>query len=172
MMLAQYMLPVIIFFIICVAIVKQLPAIDLFVEGVNEALSIMKQLFPRLLALIFSVKLLLYSKLFEGITLGLTHLSLNIVPQDLWPLLILKPVSGSASLAITEEIFSHFGPDSSIGLMASVMQGATDTTLYIVTVYFGAVGMKRVKTALKVGLIADFIGIMTAVFIAKWFFSL
>lgn len=172
MTMAQYLLPVMVFVIICVAIVQRLPAIDLFVEGVNEALSLIKQLFPRLLALIFSVKLLLYSELFQVITSGLARLSLNIVPGDLWPLLILKPVSGSASLAITETIFSRFGPDSSIGLMASVMQGATDTTLYIVTVYFGAVGIKRVKTALKVGLIADFIGIMTAVFVAKWFFSL
>lgn len=172
MMIAQYILPVIVFIIILVAIVKRLPAIDLFVEGVNEAISIMIQLFPRLLALIFSVKLLLHSDLFDVMTSGLAHLLFNIVPADIWPLLILKPVSGSVTLAMTEDIFSRFGPDSSIGLMASVIQGATDTTLYIVTVYFGAVGIKRVKTALKVGLIADFIGIMTAVFVAKWFFSL
>jgi spore maturation protein B len=166
------MLPVIVFIIILVAIVKRLPAIDLFVEDVNEAISIMIQLFPRLLALIFSVKLLLYSDIFKSLTSGLTHLFFNSVPADLWPLLILKLVSGSAALAMTEDIFSRFGPDSSIGLIASVIQGATDTTLYIVTVSFGAFGIKRVKTALKVGLIADFIGIMTAVFIAKWFFSL
>ena len=161
------MLPVIVFIIILVAIVKRLPAIDLFVEDVNEAISIMIQLFPRLLALIFSVKLLLYSDIFKSLTSGLTHLFFNSVPADLWPLLILKLVSGSAALAMTEDIFSRFGPDSSIGLIASVIQGATDTTLYIVTVSFGAFGIKRVKTALKVGLIADFIGIMTAVFIAK-----
>ena len=171
-MIAQYMLPVIDFIIILVAIVKRLPAIDLFVEGVNEAISIMIQLFPRLLALIFSVKLLLHSDLFDVMTSSLAHLLFNIVPADIWPLLILNPVSGSGALAMTEDIFSRFGPDSSIGLITSVIQGATDTTLYIVTVYFGAVGIKRVKTALKVGLIADFIGIMTAVFIAKWFFSL
>lgn len=172
MMIAQYMLLVIVFIIILVAIVKRLPAIDLFVEGVNEAISIMIQLFPRLLALIFSVKLLLHSDLFDVMTSDLAHLLFNFVLADIWPLLILKPVSGPAALAMTEDIFSRFGPDSSIGLMVSVIQGATDTTLYIVTVYFGAVGIKRVKTALKVGLIADFIGIMTAVFVAKWFFSL
>lgn len=74
MMIAQYMLPVIVFIIISFAIVKRLPAIDLFVEGVNETISIMIQLFPRLLALIFSVKLLLHSDLFDVMTSGLAHL--------------------------------------------------------------------------------------------------
>lgn len=172
MTIARYILPSLVFIIVCRAIYKQLPAIDLFVEGINEAIALMKQLFPRLLALIFSVKLLLYSDVFGWIKTGLNIVTHEWIPGELWPLLLIKPLSGSASLAITEDIFSRFGPDSSLGLIASVMQGATDTTLYIVTVYFGAVGIKHVKTALKVGLMADFIGIMTAVFIAKWFFSL
>lgn len=169
-MIGAYLLPVIVLIILSIALIKKLPAIDLFVDGVNEAIGLIYKLFPRLLALIFSVKLLTESDIYDGLIRGFQLFKYIPIPTELWSLILLKPLSGSAALALTKEIFTQHGPDSTIGLMASVIQGATDTTLYIITVYFGAVGIKRVKTALKIGLMADFIGIMTAVLIAKWFF--
>lgn len=168
--LGEYLLPLIILLITATAFVKRLPAIDLFIEGATEAFKCMLMLFIRLSALVFSVKLLLNTQIFHVLSEKMAMIGKGTIPAELWPLILLNPVSGAASLAVTEEIYQLYGPDTAVGLMASVIQGSTDTTLYIVTVYFGAIGIKRTKEALSIGLAADFIGIITAVLVAKWFF--
>ena len=87
------------------------------------------------------------------------------------PLAFMRPVSGGSALAITAEIMNTFGADSLFGRMAATMQGSTDTTLYILTVYFGAVGIKKTRYALTVGLLADAAGIFAAVLICKLVFK-
>ena len=86
------------------------------------------------------------------------------------PLAIMRPVSGSSALAITTEIMKANGPDSLLGRMAATMQGSTDTTLFVLAVYFGAVGIKKTRHALLVGLFADAVGILAAIFICKLVF--
>ncbi len=85
------------------------------------------------------------------------------VPTEIVPLALIRPISGTGALAMTTDIIRTYGPDSFIGRLASTMQGSTDTTLYILTVYFGAVGIKRMGNALKVGLLADLVGIIAAI---------
>ena len=85
------------------------------------------------------------------------------VPAEIVPLLIISPISGNAALGMTSDLIAVYGPDSFIGRLASVLQGSTDTTFYVLTVYFGAVGIKKMGDALKVGLLADVVGIIVAI---------
>ena len=93
------------------------------------------------------------------------------MPTDLLPLAMMRPVSGSSALAITTEIMNTYGPDSLIGRMAATMQGSTDTTLFVLTIYFGAVGIKKARYALNVGLMADMAGLTAAIIICRMVFG-
>ncbi|CAM5297215.1 hypothetical protein BSAF29S_03905 [Bacillus safensis subsp. safensis] len=92
-------------------------------------------------------------------------------PPEVVPLAFIRPISGTAALGMTSDLIATYGPDSFIGQLAAVMQGSTDTTLYILTVYFGAVGIKKMGDALKVGLLADLIGVIASVIIVSLLFS-
>jgi spore maturation protein B len=93
------------------------------------------------------------------------------IPAEVFPLAIIRPISGSAALGITSDLIKTYGPDSFIGRLASTMQGSTDTTLYVLTVYFGAVGIRKIVDALKVGLNADAISIIFSIIFVTMFFS-
>ena len=92
------------------------------------------------------------------------------VPIEILPLAIVRPISGSASLAYLNTIFTTHGPDSFIGLLSSVMQGCTDTTMYIITLYFGSIGIKKIRYSMFAGLCADLIGIISSIIIVNLLF--
>ena len=92
------------------------------------------------------------------------------IPAEVVPLALIRPISGTAALGMTTDLIAVYGPDSFIGRLASVMQGSTDTTLYVLTVYFGAVGIKN-GDALKVGLLADLIGVVASIIIVTLLFG-
>ena len=85
------------------------------------------------------------------------------IPIDILPMALLRPVSGSAALSILNNILTNYGPDSFIGRLASTIQGSTDTTIYILTLYFGTVGIKKIRYSLWAGLIADLGGIVASI---------
>src|SRR5699024_7237336 len=93
--------------------------------------------------------------------------SLLGIPADIVPLAIVKPISGTASLGMMTELTKTYGPDSFLGKLAATMQGSTDTTLYVLTVYFGAVGINKIRYALKVGLLADICRVIGAMILIK-----
>ena len=92
------------------------------------------------------------------------------VPLEIIPMAILRPVSGTASLAIMNDIFKTFGPDSFVGRLASILQGCTDTTIYVIALYFGTVKITKIRHALWGGLFADLIGIIAAIILTNLFF--
>jgi spore maturation protein B len=92
------------------------------------------------------------------------------VPVEILPIAIVRPISGSASLAYLNNIFQAHGPDSFIGLLSSVMQGCTDTTFYVITLYFGSIGIKKIRYSLFAGLCADLIGITASIIIVNLLF--
>ena len=94
----------------------------------------------------------------------------GIILFSIIPMIFLRPISGNASLAILNNIMKIYGPDSYLGLLASVIQGATDTTVYVIALYFGSVGIKNSRYALPVGLAADFFGIVAAFIVVSIFF--
>lgn len=132
-----------------------------------------KSLFPNMLAMILGVNILINSGFLDFITNILSiFFSGTSMVKSLLPLAIVRPISGSASLALLNNIFKLNGPDSLIGLIASVMQGSTDTTFYILTLYFGSIGIKKIRYALISGLCADLIGIIVSIFIVKFFIKI
>lgn len=154
-------LPLLVLIIILYGYKSKINIYESFLKGVGEGLKTSVSIFPNLLAMIFAVNLLIKSGFIDFISsffsplLNKYGLSSEIISMS-----IFRPISGTASLAIMNNIFSVFGPDSIMGKLSSTIQGSTDTTFYVLALYFGSVGIKKTKYALPVGLFADFVGIV------------
>lgn len=169
---STWFIPCFILFVLVIATWKKIPAYELFVEGGKEGVKMAFSLLPFLLGMIVAIAILRSSGALEAfIDLIAPLLALFGVPPDIVPLALVRPISGTAALGMTAELIGTHGPDSFIGRLASTMQGSTDTTLYILTVYFGAVGIKRMGYALKVGLLADLVGIIASIVIVTIIFG-
>ena len=156
MYIANIILPLMVLGIVMYGVYKKVDVFDVFIVGVKEGLSMSLQIFPTILAMIISVNIFLKSNILQDITIYLQPiLSFLNFPTEILPLAILRPVSGSSSLIMLNNILSTYGVDSFIGRVASVIQGSTDTTIYILGLYFGSVGVKKIKYSLLVGLLAD-----------------
>ena len=125
-------------------------------------------MFPSLLAMMFAINIILNSNLINIFSNFFSNI-FNI-PFEVIPMILLRPISSSSSLSILDSIFKNYGPDSTIGLLASVIQGSTDTTFYIISLYFGSIGIKKIGNTLKVCLLADLIGITASILIVKLLF--
>ncbi len=167
--ISKLAIPSLIFFVVFYAFIKRQDVYSDFIEGSKESFQMIYNLFPTLLAMLLGINFLLESNILNIISSLLTKF-IN-VPSAIIPLALLRPISGSSALAILNGIYLNYGPDSYIGRLASVIQGSTETTLYVLSLYFSVVGIKKIKYALKVGLIADLIGIITSIFIVKLFFG-
>jgi len=164
-------IPLLVLFIIIYGYTKKIEIYDVFIEGVKESFSMIKTLFPTFIAMILAINLFINSG-FLNFFLSLFKPLFNLIniPVEILPLAIVRPISGSASLAYLNSIFTQYGPDSFIGLLSSVLQGCTDTTFYIITLYFGSIGIKKIRYSLFAGLCADLIGIIASIVIVNLFF--
>ncbi len=157
--------------VIFYGVVKKINVYETFLEGATSSISMVKTLFPTFLAMMLGVNILIDSG-FLNFILGLIKplfVMLNI-PQEILPLAAIRPISGTATLAILNSIYEIHGPDSMVGLLASTMQGATDTTFYVITLYFGSIGIKKIRYSLFAGLCADLIGIIASIIVVKCLF--
>ena len=164
-------IPLLVLFIIIYGYTKKIEIYDVFIEGVKESFSMIKTLFPTFIAMILAINLFINSG-FLNFFLSLFKPLFNLIniPVEILPLAIVRPISGSASLAYLNSIFTQYGPDSFIGLLSSVLQGCTDTTFYIITLYFGSIGIKKIRYSLFAGLCADLIGITASIIIVNLLF--
>ena len=169
--LSKIVIPLFVFFIVFYGFIKKVNLYDSFLEGAKEGLHISVNIFPNVLAMVFAINTFLDSnfvyeilKVFEGFLMKFN------IPLDILPMAILRPISGTATLAIMNDIFMSYGPDSYAGRLASVLQGCTDTTIYVLALYFGSIGVKKIRYSLVVGLIADLIGITIAFILTAIFF--
>ncbi|MFC4022899.1 spore maturation protein [Oceanobacillus longus] len=170
--ISTWIIPCFLLIVLSVALVKKVPAYELFVEGGKEGVKLAFSLLPFLVGMIVAISILRSSGAMEAfINLISPFLHFIGIPPDIIPLALIRPISGTAALGMTTELIATFGPDSFIGRLASTMQGSTDTTLYVLTVYFGAVGIKKMRYALKVGLLADLIAILSSIIIVKMVFG-
>jgi spore maturation protein B len=164
-------IPLLILFILGWGLLKKVSIYDTFVKGGKEGFVISLQLIPHLVGMIVAVSVFRASGALELFTQFCKPLLVMLsIPPDIFPLLLLRPISGSASLAYTADLIENQGPDSIVGRIASVIQGSTDTTLYVLTVYFGAIGIRKTLYALKLGLIADAFGFMMAILVVYMLF--
>lgn len=171
-LVSLWVVPGLIFLAVIFAYLRGIKVFDTFVEGAKEGFDMSVRLIPFLVGMMVAIGLLRDSGAIKLMNDLLSPLLETVgLPADLFPLAIMRPISGSSALAITTDIMNTHGPDSLLGRMASTMQGSTDTTLFVLTVYFGAAGIKKTRHALPVGLAADLAGILTAVFICNMVFG-
>jgi spore maturation protein B len=171
-MISIWIIPLMIGFILLYSVWKRIPAYETFVEGGKEGIKIAISIIPFLVGMLVSITIFRASGALDYFVHFLKpFLNWAGIPADVVPLALIRPISGNAALGLMSDILAVHGPDSFIGRMASTIQGSTDTTLYVLTVYFGAVGIKKMGDALKVGLLADLVGILAAIFIVSWIFG-
>lgn len=171
MNIANIILPFIVLIIVGYGIYKQVAVFDVFLDGVKEGLTMTIQIFPTIIAMIISVNIFLKSNILELVINFLNPL-FNFLkfPKEILPLAVLRPISGSSSLIILDNILKTYGADSFIGRVASVIQGSTDTTIYILGLYYGSIGVKKIKYSLLVGLMADISCIIIALIVVNILF--
>ncbi len=144
---------------------------ETFLEGATSSFSMITTLFPTFLAMMLGVNLLIDSGFLTFLLSFFKPLFMLLnIPTDILPLAAIRPISGTATLALLNNIYTKYGTDSTTGLLASVMQGATDTTLYVITLYFGSVGIRKIRYSLFAGLCADLIGIIASIIVVKCLF--
>jgi spore maturation protein B len=165
-------IPLLIGFILLYGTIKRVPTYESFVEGGKEGIKIAVSIIPFLVGMLVAISIFRASGALDALMNWIRPFMKTIgVPAEIVPLLIIRPISGNAALGMTSDLIAVYGPDSFIGRLASVLQGSTDTTFYVLTVYFGAVGIKKMGDALKVGLLADVVGIIAAIAVVAFIFG-
>ncbi len=155
--------------IVFYGLIKKIDLYESFIDGSKESFKMAYTIFPNLLAMILSVNILINSGFLEWI---ISFFVKNIsLPIELISLIVTKPISGSAALALLNNIYSKYGVDSFYSLLASTIQGCTDTTFYVIALYYGSVGIKKTKYALFNSLFGDVVGILTSVLLCYILFS-
>ena len=156
--------PFTILIIIVCGLMEKQATFDIFIEGAKEGIQIVVNIFPTLLGLFLSINVLRTSGIIEAFTsLALPLLNLLKIPAEILPLALLRPISGSASMAVATDIMTKYGVDSIIGLISSTIMGSTETTLYTIALYTSAIKIKKIRFVLIAALAADFIGMLTSV---------
>ncbi|NRG45926.1 spore maturation protein [Bacillus sp. CRN 9] len=165
-LISLWFIPALIGFILLYGTYKRVPTYESFVEGGKDGIKIAISIIPFLVGMLVAISIFRASGALEFFLDMIRPLFTAIgIPPDVVPLAIIRPISGNAALGMTSDLIAEHGPDSLVGRMASVIQGSTDTTFYVLTVYFGAVGIKKMGDALKVGLLADLAGFIAAIVI-------
>lgn len=171
--ISAYMIPAIIVFIPLYAMVrKKQPVYELFVDGAKDGFDTAIGIIPHLVGMMVAISMFRASGAMEAMLMLVRPVfDWFGIPSEVLPLGILRPITGAGSLAFTADLIATYGPDSMIGRIASTIQGSTDTTLYVLTVYFGAVAIRNSKYALKVGLFSDLVGFFAAIVICMLVFG-
>lgn len=156
------LLPIMIVSIIVYGFYKKCDLYTSFITGAKEGIKSAVRIFPFTVSMVFAINIFLHSGVLDAIFSYVSFIFPRNLSLSLFPMALLRPISGTASLAIMSDIFKSFGPDSVSGLIASTLQGSTDTTFYVITLYFGSVGITKIRYALKAGLFADIIGIVAS----------
>lgn len=171
-MISLLCVPCMFFVIVAYALFKKVKIYDAFIEGAKEGMNTVISIFPPVLAILFAINMFTKSGAMDILSFLIKPFtSFFKIPYQIVPFSLLRPVSGSGSLALATDLFKNFGTDSFIGRSVSVMMGSTETTFYTLSVYYGATMVKNVRHSLRCALIADFIGIVLSVWITRLVFN-
>lgn len=169
--ISLWALPAILLLILTMGLIKKVPIYEVFTDGAKEGFKVSVNIIPYLVAIIVAISMLRASGVIEmcGDILSpiLNHFN---VPSDVIPIMFVRSLSGSAALGIFSDIAHSLGPENYATTLSAVMVGSSETTFYILAVYFGAIGIKKLRYALAVGLLADVIGIIATVSVCNMMF--
>lgn len=162
-------MPLMIIVIVLYGVFERKKVFDIFLDGAKDGVGVVFNIFPTLVGLFVAIGALRSSGVIDMIVGFLTPIfNLFNFPTEILPLALIRPISGSASIAVATDIMNNFGVDTSIGLIASVIMGSTETTVYTIAVYTSSVGIKKTRFVLWAALIADFVGIVTSIIICRF----
>ena len=162
--LSKSIIPIIFLLIITYGMFKGRKVYEWFIEGAKEGLKVTLRIFPYLLAMIIAVQIFKEAKLMDLLN-NLMAPAANVIglPKDLIPLIIIKPLSGSGAIGVFTDLIKSVGADTRTGLIASVVMGSTETIFYTITVYFGAIKVKKIRHTLWAAVFADMTAIIMAI---------
>ncbi len=165
----ELVMPCAVALILVYGLIKKVAVFDVFKKGALDGIKTLYNIAPTLIGLIVSVSML---KASGALTMLCTWLEpvcdMVLFPVELLPMSLLRPVSGGGSTALLNQVLKDYGPDSFVGRCASVIAGSTETTFYAITVYYSAVGIKKIRHTLWAALVADFVAAVVAVMMVRW----
>ncbi|MBU6136405.1 MULTISPECIES: spore maturation protein [Clostridium] len=166
--LTKSIIPIIVIIIITYGMFKGRKVYEWFIEGAKDGLKVCLNIFPYLLAMIIAVNIFREAKLLDILNNMIAPIGGLIgLPKEVIPLVLVKPLSGSGAVGILTDILKTYGPDTTIGLISSVIMGTTETIFYTITVYFGAVQIKKIRHTLWAAILADITAIIAAIFLVS-----
>ena len=165
---SDFIIPVIIVFILISALFEKKKVFDLFCDGAKDGIKIMLEIFPTLIGIFVAIGMLsnsgllfFISNIIEGITNKLS------IPSEIIPLAIIRPISGSASIALSTDLMKIYGPDSKIGMIAASIMGSSETTFYVIAIYMNSIKAKNGRNVIIPAILADLTSVITAILILK-----
>lgn len=165
---SEYILPTFILVTIIYAAAKKVNVFDAFLCGAKDGIGACIKILPALCGLLCAISMFKASSALDFfIAILKPIIKAARFPEEILPLALLRPISGSGSLAILSDILKSYGPDSFIGKSASVIMGSTETTFYAATIYFGSVGIKKMRHTLPCAILADLTGIFVGIYVTK-----
>lgn len=170
--LTAFIIPLLILFIVSHGLYKKVAVYEEFVDGAKEGFTIAVKIIPYLVAILFAIAMFRASGAME-VFINFVSPVFNYfgIPAETLSMAIVRPMSGSASVGVLAELIQTHGEDSLLVKIAATMFGSTETTLYVLAVYFGAIGITKTRYALQVGLLADASGFIAAIAVCFWFFA-
>ena len=171
-LISLWSIPVLLVGIPLYGMFRKVKVYEVFVEGAKEGFEVAVKIIPFLVAILVAIGMFRGSGAMEMLTDGLRPILSRIAfPPELFPLAILRSLTGSGSLAFVTDAITANGPDSLIARTAGTMYGSTETTFYVLAVYFGAVSVRKTRHAVAVGLIADGAAVLMAIAVCRWMFA-
>ena len=165
---AKWAIPVVLFVITVFALTKKVNVYETFIQGAQEGFTTAVKTIPFLVAMFVAISVFRSSGAMDLFVKMVSPVTENLgIPAEVLPLGIMRPLSGGGALGITAELIKTYGPDSFIGKLASTLQGSTDTTFFVLTLYFGSVGVSRYRYAVFSGLSADITGFIASVIVCN-----
>lgn len=172
MNIATIFLPTIVLIVIIYALYKKVDILKAFKKGAQEGYQTALSLFPTILIMMLAVNIFTKSNILTDLFNHIkTIFNISKFPIEVMPLAFLKPISGSTSLVLLNDILNTYHPDSYIGILSSIIAGSTDTTIYIIATYYGSVGIKKTSSSLKIGLLTDLFTVIIALLVTYLLFQ-
>jgi spore maturation protein B len=170
--LSYFVIPLLVVGFPIYGLIKGVPVYEVFVEGAKEGFEIAVLIIPYVVAILFAIEMFEQSGAMDFL-IGLLDPVLGLigVPAEVLPMAIIRPLTGSGSVGVVQSMINEYGEDSILVKMVATMFGSTETTFYVIAVYFGAVGIKRERHAVPAGLLADATGVLASVYVVKLLFG-
>lgn len=162
-MTSSWMIPLIILFVVCFAYVRRVKVYEVFVEGAKEGFDVAVMIIPYLIAIFAAISLFRASGALSFVAQAFGAIvAPSIMPAEVLMMALIKPMSGSGARGLMMDVFTQYGVDSYSGFLASAVQGSTETTFYVVAVYFGSVGVRNTRYTIGVGLFAELVAVVVS----------